>query len=62
SGAEVRRDLEQKGIVVKAGSTALLAEEAPYAYKDVGVVVDVVDRVGLSRKVARLEPMGVLKG
>ena len=62
SGAEVRRDLEQKGIVVKAGSTALLAEEAPYAYKDVGTVVDVVDRVGLSRKVARLEPMGVLKG
>ena len=42
--------------------SAVLAEEAPYAYKDVADVVDVVDAVGLSRKVARLRPLGVLKG
>jgi tRNA-splicing ligase RtcB len=62
SGAEVRRELEERGIVVKAASTGLLAEEAPYAYKDVSQVVGVVDAVGLSRKVARLKPLGVLKG
>jgi len=62
SGHEVRRELEEQGIVVKAGSIALLAEEAPYAYKDVSGVVAVVDAVGLSRKVARLKPLGVLKG
>ncbi len=39
-----------------------LAEEAPYAYKDVADVVGVVDAVGLSRKVARMRPLGVLKG
>jgi len=62
SGAEVRRDLEARGIVVRSQSGGLLAEEAPYAYKDVGEVVGVVDAVGLARKVARLEPLGVLKG
>jgi len=62
SGPEVRRELEEKGIVVKAASVALLAEEAPYAYKDVAGVVEVVHEVGISRKVARLRPLGVLKG
>jgi tRNA-splicing ligase RtcB len=62
SGAEVRRDLEAAGIVVKCASVGALAEEAPYAYKDVADVVNVVDAVGLSRKVARLRPLGVLKG
>jgi tRNA-splicing ligase RtcB len=62
SGADVRRELEDKGIVVRSQSTSLLAEEAPYAYKDVREVVDVVDAVGLARKVARLRPLGVLKG
>ena len=62
SGAEVRRELEHRGIVVKAGSVASLAEEAPYAYKDVAGVVGVVHDAGLSRKVARLKPLGVLKG
>jgi tRNA-splicing ligase RtcB len=62
SGPEVRRELEEQGIVVKASSVALLAEEAPYAYKDVSGVVAVVEAVGLSRKVARLKPLGVLKG
>jgi tRNA-splicing ligase RtcB len=62
SGAEVRADLEARGVVVRAHSTGLLAEEAPYAYKDVAAVVDVVAAVGLARKVARLTPLGVLKG
>ena len=62
SGAEVRRELEERGIVVKAASTSLLAEEAPYAYKDVSQVVRVVEAAGLSRRVARLRPLGVLKG
>jgi len=62
SGAEVRRELEGAGIVVRTASVGGLAEEAPYAYKDVADVVGVVDAVGLSRKVARLRPLGVLKG
>jgi tRNA-splicing ligase RtcB len=62
SGAEVRRELEEAGIVVECASVGGLAEEAPFAYKDVADVVGVVDAVGLSRKVARLRPLGVLKG
>ena len=62
SGAEVRRELEDAGIVVKAASVGGLAEEAPFAYKDVADVVNVVAAVGLSRKVARMRPLGVLKG
>ena len=54
SGAEVRRELEDAGIVVKAASVGGLAEEAPFAYKDVADVVGVVDAVGLARKVARM--------
>ncbi|NLE23588.1 MAG: RtcB family protein [Actinobacteria bacterium] len=62
SGADVRRELEDAGIVVKSASVGALSEEAPFAYKDVADVVNVVDAVGLSRKVARLRPLGVLKG
>jgi tRNA-splicing ligase RtcB (3'-phosphate/5'-hydroxy nucleic acid ligase) len=62
SGADVRRDLEDAGIVVKAASVGGLAEEAPFAYKDVADVVNVVAAVGLARKVARMRPLGVLKG
>lgn len=61
-GAEVRRSLEDRGISVRPGSVALLSEEAPYAYKDVDEVVEVAHRVGLARKVARLRPVGVVKG
>jgi tRNA-splicing ligase RtcB len=62
SGAEVRRELEARGIVVRCPRSGELAEEAPYAYKDVDRVVDVVDRARLARKVARLVPLGVIKG
>jgi tRNA-splicing ligase RtcB len=61
-GADVRRDLERRGIVVRCQSTSELAEEAPIAYKDVDRVVDVVVGAGIARKVARLRPLGVVKG
>ncbi len=56
------RDLEHEGIAVRPGSVSLLAEEAPYAYKDVDEVVNVCDLAGLAAPVARLRPIGVVKG
>jgi tRNA-splicing ligase RtcB len=61
-GAELRRQLEERGIVVRSPSNKGLAEEAPFAYKDVERVVDVVARSGLARRVAQLLPIGVVKG
>jgi tRNA-splicing ligase RtcB len=61
-GHEVRRELEARGIVVRCPSNRELAEEAPFAYKDLERVVDVVARVGLARIVAKLVPLGVVKG
>ncbi|MDQ3893944.1 MAG: RtcB family protein [Actinomycetota bacterium] len=61
-GGELRRELEARGIVVRSPSNAGLAEEAPFAYKDVDRVVEVVERAGLARRVARLTPLGVVKG
>ncbi len=61
-GGELREQLEAQGIQVRAGSMAGLAEEAPVAYKDVDMVVEVVHSAGLARKVARMRPLGVMKG
>ncbi|MEA2564325.1 MAG: hypothetical protein QOH06_5829 [Acidobacteriota bacterium] len=61
-GSEVRKELEEQGIVVRCAGLGELAEEAPHAYKDVDRVVDVVHNAGLARKVARLVPLGVIKG
>jgi tRNA-splicing ligase RtcB len=61
-GSQLRRELEARGIVVRCASDTGLAEEAPLAYKDVERVVDVVHEAGLARKVARLRPVGVVKG
>jgi tRNA-splicing ligase RtcB len=61
-GHEVRRELEAQGIAVACPSSGELAEEAPFAYKDVERVVQVVHQAGLARKVARLRPLGVVKG
>lgn len=61
-GREVVNELRDRGILVRSPSMRGVAEEAPGAYKDVGAVVDAADRAGLSRKVARLEPMIVVKG
>lgn len=61
-GAELRKALNARGIIVECPSNAELAEEAPTAYKDVDRVVDAVDTAGIARKVARLVPLAVLKG
>jgi len=61
-GAEVRQQLNAQGIVVRAGSMSGLAEEAPFAYKPVDRVVEVVEQAGIARIVARLEPLLVIKG
>ncbi len=62
SGPELRRKLEHEGIAVRAASARGLAEEAPFAYKDVDEVVATCERAGLARPVARLLPLGVVKG
>ena len=62
AGGELRRQLEARGIVIRCPSPKGLAEEAPFAYKDVDRVVRVVERAGLARRVARLVPIGVVKG
>jgi tRNA-splicing ligase RtcB len=61
-GDQLRSQLESRGIHIRAGSLAGLAEEAPGAYKDVDRVVDVVHGAGIAAKVARLEPLIVIKG
>ena len=61
-GKELRRQLESEGITVRCPSNRGLAEEAPFAYKDVDSVVRVVERAGLAARVAELRPIGVVKG
>lgn len=56
------KDLESKGIFVKASGHGTIAEEAPQAYKDVNEVVDVVHNAGISKRVCRMRPLGVIKG
>jgi tRNA-splicing ligase RtcB (3'-phosphate/5'-hydroxy nucleic acid ligase) len=59
---DLRRQLDEAGVLVKAGKASLLVEEAPQAYKDVSEVVEVCEGAGLSTRVARLRPLAVLKG
>ena len=61
-GRNIRRELAQQGITAIARGQRGLDEEQPAAYKDVNHVVDVVHKAGLSRKVCRMRPMGVIKG
>ncbi|HUS71105.1 MAG TPA: RtcB family protein [Anaerolineae bacterium] len=61
-GEDLVREMRGKGIAIQTGSMSSLAEEAPAAYKDVERVVDVVTTAGLASKVARLVPIGVIKG
>jgi len=61
-GRQLYQELEEKGVVVMAAGHGTVAEEMPEAYKDVADVVDVVHRAGISRKVAQLRPLGVVKG
>ena len=61
-GRSISRELENKGIIVKSSGRSTLAEEMPDAYKDVNEVVDVVHGAGISKKVCRMKPLGVIKG
>jgi tRNA-splicing ligase RtcB len=61
-GERLRGELEEGGIIIRAGSLAGLAEEAPQAYKDVDRVVAVVEAAGIARIVAKLVPLAVIKG
>jgi tRNA-splicing ligase RtcB len=61
-GRSIRRELEDKNIIVMAHGKGTLAEEMPEAYKDVGRVVNVMHEAGISLRVAKLRPVGVIKG
>lgn len=56
------RELKDQGIYVQAGSHRGVAEEAPVAYKDVDLVVETVHQAGIAKRVAKLRPLGVVKG
>ncbi len=62
AGRDIAEELRQAGIIVRAQDRSLLAEEAPAAYKDVADVVGICHAAGLSRRVARMRPIGVIKG
>jgi tRNA-splicing ligase RtcB len=61
-GRRIDQELAERGVIAKARTWKGLAEEAPEAYKDVNLVVDAVARAGISKKVARMRPLGVVKG
>ncbi|MFN8473706.1 MAG: intein-containing RctB family protein [Anaerolineae bacterium] len=61
-GRRIDEELEKEGVIARARSWKGLAEEQPLAYKNVDQVVDVVHRAGLSKEVARMRPIGVIKG
>ena len=61
-GEQLQRQLQQRGILVKAVSMSGLAEEAGFAYKNISEVVETVDRAGITKKVAELRPIGNIKG
>lgn len=62
SGEQIRKQMEQRGIIVKAVSMSGLAEEAGLAYKNISDVVETVDLAGITKKVAELRPIGNIKG
>jgi tRNA-splicing ligase RtcB len=61
-GGDIKKALEQRGIYVRAASSVVLAEEADPAYKNVDIVAEVSDKVGIATKVARMVPLAVVKG
>src|SRR5438067_1004919 len=62
AGRRIDKELEARGVIARAQSRKGLAEEQPAAYKNVDDVVEVVDQAGLSKRVARMRPLGVIKG
>jgi tRNA-splicing ligase RtcB len=61
-GKDLIGELKKRGVVILARGMKTIAEEMPYAYKDVAEVVDVMHHAGISKKVVRLRPLGVIKG
>jgi len=61
-GRDLMREMRERGVIVMAAGMGTVAEEMPEAYKDVAEVVDVAARAGITRVVARLKPIGVVKG
>ena len=61
-GEQVKQQMKDHGIIVKAVSLSGLAEEAGFAYKNISDVVETVDRAGITKKVAELRPIGNIKG
>jgi tRNA-splicing ligase RtcB len=61
-GADIQQELADKGITVMSANRGTLAEEMPDAYKDVSQVVQTVHDAGIARRVARMRPIGVMKG
>jgi len=61
-GGDIKKALEQRGIIVRSASSVVLAEEADPAYKNVDIVAEVSDKVGIATKVARIVPIAVIKG
>jgi len=61
-GGEIKKALEQRGIIIRAASAVVLAEEADPAYKNVDKVAEVSDKVGIATRVVRLVPIAVVKG
>ncbi len=61
-GKDLLAEMRKMGVVVRARGMRTVAEEMPYAYKDVSDVVDVMHNAGISKKVAKLRPVGVIKG
>jgi len=62
AGRDLFKEMKLSGVFVQAKGKGTMAEEMPYAYKDVATVVDVMHEAGISEKVARLRPLGVIKG
>ncbi len=61
-GRAIERELQEVNVYTRSKGKKTLREEVPEAYKDVSLVVDVVHKAGLARKVAKIRPMGVIKG
>jgi tRNA-splicing ligase RtcB len=61
-GRDLLREMADQGVIVRATGMRTVAEEMPYAYKDVADVVEVMEAAGVSRRVAELRPLGVVKG
>jgi tRNA-splicing ligase RtcB len=61
-GRSIEKELAARGIHVRGASRATVAEEIPESYKDVAEVVDVVEKAGIAKIVARLRPIAVIKG